>query len=255
MTIRDHIPEKNLDDTALIDFICTSTNNLLKEIIRLLNEDSQFQDIFLEKLKHNGRKMMIFVKTEIQDPFTRFKENAIVPTLELYIPIPKNGTDLNTVASLCGGELPSSIVGLSDLDPLKHNQRSDSEDYLPRVKDLPRPGFLCNQGPIYIRIIETIGESFNVEGNPAVVELIYEYILLHKTPGLRLTLNRDDGGKSVSFLTVTNLQSFANRVCKSPLTVVNLLENSLGFTRIGEPLAVQKELVWLFQRPKPFRFL
>jgi len=254
-SIRENTPHDLIDDGTLSDLVCSSTHHFLKELLRLLEDDDEFSENFLEKTKVNGRRISVNIHSISSIPFSRLKEDAVSPTLELFLPMIGRNTVIKEITSSCGKDLPSALRGLSELDPLK--SWSTDKGFLPRVKDLPRPGLALSRGPIFIRINESLDkERFEIEGNPPVVELIQDYIFKHANNryGMDFTLWSKSLrlGQGVSILQVANSNSHQ---CLSPMVVISLLEGSLGFTRIGEPVATASKLIWFFQREKPFLIL
>lgn len=253
-TIREDISSDIVDDAALVDLVCSSTHNLFKELLRLLEADDDFSEIFLEKTKSSGRRISVQVHPVAEEPFCRINEDAVCPTLELYLPVVKRTADVANIPISCGQDLLAAFSGQNGRDPLE--KYSGDKAFLPRLKDLPRPALALSQGPIYIRIIETIidgnKESFDIEGYPPVITLINQYIFKHSNHPYHMNLtiwSREHRlGKGVSVLRVMDSDTHFHT---SPLVVVGLLEGSLGFTRVGEPVAVGTKLVWLFQREKP----
>jgi hypothetical protein len=244
-----------LDDASLFELVCSSTHHFLKELLRLLEQDDDFSDTFLEKTKSNGRSISVKIHSTAPTPFSRVKEDAISPTLELYLPLLGKDTKIKDITMSCGRDLPSAISGISEFDPLK--SRNAEKDILPRVKDLPRPGLALSRGPIYIRLIESLDtESFDLEGNPPVVELLQDYIFKHANNryamDFTLWAKAHRLGQGVSVLRVS---SSSSQYCMSPLVIVSLLVGNLGFTQVGEPVAAGSKLVWFFRREKPFLLL
>jgi hypothetical protein len=194
---------------------------------------------------------------EQEVPFSRFKQDSTWPTLELYLPssLEGNGMGVETIVQRCGTDLLEAFTGLSPFDPL--NSKAEDRDFLPLVKDLPRPELALNQGPIYVRLIETLSDgnkgAFEVDGPPDVLELLRDYICKHARDRYNSTsfyhwLRPHRLGEAVSVLRITDSQFSV-----SSLIIPCLLESNLGFKSVGDPVATNGKVIWLFRRDKPFK--
>jgi len=261
-TIREGDSWNKLEDEVLVDLVCSSTHNLLATLLQLLDDDESFGEAFIELTKPRGRTISICLHPTSAVPFTRVREDAVSPTLELYLP-QLTGKELEIVLKdmpkSCGKDLTQVLKGLSEFDPLRSTEVVGGP-LLPQVKDLPRPAMALSRGPLYIRIFEDMGASrstgFRVEGYPPVVNLLQEYIWKHASNHYAMDftcwarphrLARD--------VKVLRISSSSSDHSMTALSIVGLLEGTLGFQRVGEPLALGTDLIWLFQRAEAFTVL
>jgi hypothetical protein len=119
---------------------------------------------------------------------------------------------------------------------------------LPLPSNLPRPSLLLSTPPLHVRLIENFSknsQSFRLEGFPPIIDLIESYLTKHATESYRLELYKTAvmWGENLSCLICQSSGAYS-----SALVVSVLLENSLGFDRIGMPIAVGNEIVSLFRR-------
>jgi len=251
-TIREGTPPDILGNKDLVVFVCDSTHNFFKELLHLLEENEEFSDVFLEKTERN-RAISVRFHPIAENPFTRFNGDLADPILELHLPRVGKTTNTPTLTNSCGQDLIAAVTGTSTLDPINNYSEEDLKGFLPKLKDLPRPALALGQGPIYIRLKESIdGEGYTVEGYPPVLELISEYIDKYTNRWAnnryQMALTSCSWSGKGGYLVVDGFGRSITQVRISPLVIVGLLEGNLGFTRVGEPVAVGSNLVWLFER-------
>jgi hypothetical protein len=256
--LRDAIPASQVDDVTLVKSIGQLVTSFLQKLrLMLSDESSEFQELFLEKTESRQRQIAIKVHplAKADSPFTRFTDKN---ALELYFP--HSATALQS-ESLFGDDLEESVKDISSLDPRSPNYRGEgavtasAADILPSAADLPRPEIVMNTGPIYLRITESrenYSELFQVEGYQPCVDLIYDYLGQYvKERNSRMTMWR----RSLRWgenLTVLHVSSENNSLVGSPLLIIKLVKQHLGFQQVGDVVAAGNKLVWHFEREKEF---
>jgi hypothetical protein len=255
-SIKEASPDEVIQNPALLDYVCSAAIKFLTVLQETLDSNEAFSDTFLERT-NQGCLVFIRQHLEQQVPFSRFNEDASYPHVELYLPKLGENPPIDNIIMQCGSDLVEAFIGTNKLDPL-NNPHLQGGDYLPQVKELPRPALALNEGPIYVRVMETLSEaskeSFLMEGPHTVLKLVEDYICKHAKGRYRMDFScwlrnhRLGEGAYVLQVSDTDSQNYM-----SPLIIVNLLENHLGFHRVGEPVAVSGKLVWMFERAKPFK--
>jgi hypothetical protein len=247
-------------NTYVVHYVCLCTSDFLARLRSTIENDDAFSEVFIEKTKKRNRLISVLPRNDGgKEPFTRLKADTAYPTLELYLPTPMEPSwaEISTISQTCGNDLEETFVGLSSFDPLKCEQPlPDGGDFLPLVKDLPRPEIALNQGPIYFRIIESLPDgnksAFDLEGPPDVVELMRDYLCKHAKGGNSTSfyhwLRPHRFGEDVCVLRITD-----NQCSLSALIITSLLECNLGFDQVGEPFSAGGKIIWLFRREKPFQ--
>jgi hypothetical protein len=244
-----------VDDAALLDYVCTATLHLL-DLLQVRLEDERVSEPFIEGTMREGRMISILQHPNQTVPFTRLRNDAVFPSFELHLPRLLDKESAQAVPPECGLDLNDTLVHFNIKDPRSYPHRSE-DDFLPDHRELPRPALAVNKGPIYVRIIEILSEpssGFVVEGPHPIIDTLQDYLFHHANHpshhDFSLSLIKHRLGEGVYALRISNSSS---QYFVSPLVIIALLENELGFQRVGDPVAVGGKLVWMFQRAKPFR--
>lgn len=263
VTLREEIPESVLDHEVLVPNVADAITIFVQKLIALLEADpDDFVDHFLEKTQQK-RLMVIHVHPQKTGavPFTRFTEQGAIA---LYLPRVRGGYAPN---SSFGHDIQEALHGVSFADPRASMDTATAEGgeefvdiggtktwaakiVFPEVSQIPRPETLLKQTPLYLRLTEN-GNTFELEGHQPTVDLVHDYLTRHaREPGRQLDIwkKKLTWGVSLSALAVTDHRR--DFIC-SALVVVALLEGTLGYERVGDPVNGR----WLFRRASDFSSL